>query len=324
LALIGLTALKFHLTNCGYTIKDWQLVVEWWGRNGQSHRDGIPGAIEYSLEDETFKVSLSGSNLQSVITCLRRIDRKMDFSAAKRRENQTKRVAGYDDGHPANEPFATHGDAGKKQAGVSLHQQEPQMNKPTPKISKELQQLLPCLSISERTALETDIEINGVRHAIIIDEDGNILDGMHRFQIDPKCRTIVQRGLTWPQKKAFTLRSNLHRRNLSPDQKADVREKQKVLAAELAEEGQTQEQIGATLGVDRATVSRWIDGSNVRLHNTSKPDARVKMNAAAKQEAVERVEKGEKAGASRSRLRRHGSNHSQGGEEGQRKGRAPS
>ena len=50
----------------------------------------------------------------------------------------------------------------------------------TRKLNTPYADLLPPLKTSEREALAADIKANGVLHPVVIDENGNILDGHHR------------------------------------------------------------------------------------------------------------------------------------------------
>jgi Predicted transcriptional regulators len=63
------------------------------------------------------------------------------------------------------------------------------------KLKTPYKDLLPPLKTSEREALAADIAMNGVMHPVVIDEDDNILDGHHRYEIDPGAPTYVVTGL---------------------------------------------------------------------------------------------------------------------------------
>src|SRR5262245_53944414 len=119
----------------------------------------------------------------------------------------------------------------------------------TSDIQTPFRHLLPPLTESEFEALKASIERDGVRDPVIVDEIGNILDGHNRYRIDPRAPTRVKEGLTTAQKMAFVLASNFQRRNLSPDQKAELRKRQREIALTLRAEGMKQADIGAALGV---------------------------------------------------------------------------
>ena len=63
-------------------------------------------------------------------------------------------------------------------------------------------------------------------------------DNHHRFQCDPRAPTRIERGLTEAGKKAFVLRSNVIRRNLSDAQWIDVAFKVEPLIAAKAKANQ--------------------------------------------------------------------------------------
>ena len=145
-------------------------------------------------------------------------------------------------------------------------------------IKTPFKDVLPPLKTSELEALTADIKANGVTHPIAIDEYGNILDGHHRYAIDRNAPTRVVSGLSPDEKVAYTIRANLARRNLSSDQTREIANQQKRIAQNLREADPkkwTQKAVGALLGVDQTTVSKWFS-SNMNGHNTTKtptPDA---------------------------------------------------
>ncbi len=158
-------------------------------------------------------------------------------------------------------------------------------------------ELLPPLSTTEFAALKADIKVNGVRDAVLIDEDGNILDGHNRYAIDKNAPTRVIKGLSDGEKEAFVFRANFNRRNLSVEQKQVAREKMKATAESLREEDKrkwTQKRVAEVLGVAQKTVSDWFT-SNIGGDNTGKPspDARIKLPTDAKEVVVARIESGE-------------------------------
>jgi ParB-like chromosome segregation protein Spo0J len=157
--------------------------------------------------------------------------------------------------------------------------------------------LLPPLKTSEREALAADIKANGVLHPIVIDEDGNILDGHHRYSIDRNAPTIVVKGLSDDEKRAYTIRANLARRNLTGDQTREVAKTQREIARRLRESDPnrwTQQAVGTLLGVTRQAVSLWFTDASDGESKSPPPDARVKLTTPAKEEIVRRIEAGEK------------------------------
>lgn len=168
----------------------------------------------------------------------------------------------------------------------------------TRKLNTPYADLLPPLKTSEREALAADIKANGVLHPVVIDEDGNILDGHHRYAIDRNAPTVTVQGLSEEEKQAYTIRANLARRNLSLEQTRAVEKRQREIAKKLRDTDAkrwTQQAVAALLGVARNTVSVWFS-TNVSDDNGTKaptPDARVKLNTAAKEAVVARLEAGE-------------------------------
>ncbi len=164
------------------------------------------------------------------------------------------------------------------------------------KLKTPFADLLPPLSTAEQEALKADIKANGVRDPIVIDEDGNILDGHHRYAIDKTAKTATLSGLSEAEKKAFVYRTNHARRNLSIEQRKKLLKAMKVIAKELREQDAkkyTNKTVGATLGVSEATVSRWMDTTNLHVQDACTPDARVKVPAKEKAKITDRVEAGE-------------------------------
>ena len=133
-------------------------------------------------------------------------------------------------------------------------------------------QVMPALSREEMEALRASIEMEGVREPIVVDEDGEILDGHHRHKINPDAPRRVMEGLTESEKVAFAIRSNTARRNLSFEQKKDLRNKQKETAKQLKTEDPkkyTQEVLAAILGVAQGTIAKWklFEATNIPGNN---------------------------------------------------------
>lgn len=167
----------------------------------------------------------------------------------------------------------------------------------TRKLKTPYADLLPPLKTSEREALAADIKANGVLHPVVIDEDGNILDGHHRYSMDRNAPTVTVEGLSDDEKRAYTIRANLARRNLTGDQTREVAKTQREIARRLRESDAkrwTQEAVGALLGVAQQTVASWFTNTTDGNGKSPPPDARVKLTTPAKEEIVRRIEAGEK------------------------------
>ena len=182
------------------------------------------------------------------------------------------------------------------------------------KLKTPFAELVPPLSSAEFQVLKADIEANGIRVPVMVDEDDNILDGHHRYQCDENPPTIVIEGLSDLEKKAFVIKANVARRNLSPDQKKELTRAQQKLCKELkADKKYTQKELAVMLGVSQPCVHQWLakepekSRRDINSNTTSKPheksppgrvtdpstDSRVKVNPKRKSEIAERVDAGE-------------------------------
>lgn len=114
-------------------------------------------------------------------------------------------------------------------------------------------QLLPPLTDEEYDALKASIASEGVRIAVEVDEDGNILDGHHRVKICEELGisypTNVRTGMSEVEKRSFARTVNTQRRHLSQAQK------RMVIADELRENpSDSNNAIAKRLGVSDSTV----------------------------------------------------------------------
>lgn len=115
-------------------------------------------------------------------------------------------------------------------------------------------QLLPDLTDDEYQALKDNIATFGVLHPVVVDEDGNIIDGHHRVRACDELgidypKTILP-GLTEQQKLEQSLSFNLARRHLTPEQK-------QALVADLRERGLSIRVISEQTGIPKSTVHRY-------------------------------------------------------------------
>ena len=162
--------------------------------------------------------------------------------------------------------------------------------------------LVPPLATPEYEALKASIEADRAVHdPIWVDEQNSILDGHHRHRAVGELRgeqeilinlpTRVRTGLSEPEKKAFVLASNMRRRNLSPEQKEELRETQIAVAKELRAVGKSQADIGLALGVTQQAVSLWLTPNTSPCNG--RIDNRQKLTAEERSEIHERVKAGE-------------------------------
>lgn len=87
-------------------------------------------------------------------------------------------------------------------------------------------QTMPPLSEEDAIALEKSIRTHGIQVPVLVDEDGAIIDGHHRWEIGTRCGipvpTEVREGLTEAQKVALSISLNKDRRQLTAAQKRDL------------------------------------------------------------------------------------------------------
>jgi DNA modification methylase len=92
------------------------------------------------------------------------------------------------------------------------------------KINPEYEALLPKLPPDEFEALKVSIKESGLHYPIVVNKEGIILDGHHRFRIcqelDIKPKTEVKEFSNRLLEKKFVIESNLRRRHLNTFQRA--------------------------------------------------------------------------------------------------------
>lgn len=157
----------------------------------------------------------------------------------------------------------------------------------------KLLELLPPLASYEFEALKASIAEHGVLQHVLILPDGRIIDGYHRWKIDPEAPYDT---INLDDNTAFLLglAMNTARRQLSPDQIKTLRKKQKKIALELRQTGMSQEKVAGILGVAQQTIDVWEGISITNDSNTyNPPDLRIKVTKRGKQKITERVAAGE-------------------------------
>ena len=118
----------------------------------------------------------------------------------------------------------------------------------------EKYQVMPSMPPEQFAALKADIAERGVLVPIDVDEDGDILDGHHRYRACTELGitdfpTIVRPGLSEEERRIFARKSNMLRRHLSRKQ---VRH---LIAEQLKDTPSwANNRIGQVLGTDSKTV----------------------------------------------------------------------
>lgn len=133
-------------------------------------------------------------------------------------------------------------------------------------------ELLPAMSDADLATLTADIAENGQREPIWITDDGEILDGRHRWRALAKlgtgcwCEYVSQRFISGKEELFdFVMSMNLHRRHLSDSQRA-------MLAAERATlgKGQRSKKSGKSAGVQAPTVAEAAKALQVSPRSVEK------------------------------------------------------
>ena len=152
--------------------------------------------------------------------------------------------------------------------------------------------LLPPLSAEEYAALEASIAELGQQTPVLIDEEGNIIDGHNRHRIlGDKVTTKVVSGKTDLEKKAMIYRFAGEGRQMTAEHRRELTDHMKATARGLRAEDpkkNTQTRIASMFGVARKTVRKWLTDDSVNVHNAvdpepahaPKPDGRVKYTPA--------------------------------------------
>lgn len=121
--------------------------------------------------------------------------------------------------------------------------------------------LLPPLTDEEYDTLKADIQENGILVPIILDEDGDVIDGQHRLQIASELNLTdipfeTKYGLSDDEKEDMAIGVNIHRRQMN-------REQRQALVVHLRQKGMSTRQIAEKVGVNNSTVKRDLDETTV-------------------------------------------------------------
>ena len=145
-------------------------------------------------------------------------------------------------------------------------------------VSQEYASLVPQLSAEEYESLKQSIKENGLYVPIIVNQDGIILDGHHRYKVcqelgikEPK--TLVKEFKEKLDEQLFVIDCNLRRRQLNNFQRTELALKSKSILTEIAKKNMSlggkgskdletldekgvAEEIGKIAGVSHETVRK--------------------------------------------------------------------
>jgi len=146
------------------------------------------------------------------------------------------------------------------------------------KTNQEYSSLVPQLSTEEYESLKQSIKENGLWVPIVVNKDGVILDGHHRYKacqelgIKEPYKTVTKEDFPdKPHEKMFVIDCNLTRRQLNNFQRTELALKSKSILEEIVKQneshggkgdrnltplGRVDEQIGQRAGVSRDTVRK--------------------------------------------------------------------
>lgn len=179
------------------------------------------------------------------------------------------------------------------------------------KYKKPFADVLPALTEAETQALKQRIkDEGGIHDPVLITESDEVLDGHNRLAIDPKAPTKHIPGSgDWSeaQKRAFVIRCNRGRRNLSPEADKAIEKTSKEIAADLKREGKTQKEIAVMFGVSQPRVQQWLakiisnirppykanNGDGASASTSTIPDCRTKVSDDDRDEIHRRLGDGE-------------------------------
>lgn len=114
-------------------------------------------------------------------------------------------------------------------------------------------QTMPSLSEEDAIALEKSIRTHGIQVPVLMDEEGDIIDGHHRWEIGTRCGIAVptetREGLSESEKIALSISLNIDRRQVTRQQKRDI-----IAASLKAEPEASNREHARRTGADDKTV----------------------------------------------------------------------
>lgn len=154
--------------------------------------------------------------------------------------------------------------------------------------------LWPPMSTEEFAALKADIDLHGVQELVDVTEDGEVLDGHHRLKIVPDAPTRIVEGLSPLERLAHVYRTKLVRGKPSMEQIKAIRKELIVVYLGLRDdEGRSQPEAAAMIGIPQQTLSRWGDKSKGATHVGNTYNCSVKVPKPEHATILKRAEAGE-------------------------------
>ena len=155
------------------------------------------------------------------------------------------------------------------------------------RFDEEYVSLVPAMTKEEFEELVQDIYENGQHYDIIVNPDGIVLDGRHRFlacqQLGLECRYQVRELPDRLHEKKFIIESNLHRRNLTTWQKVELGEKLLEIERELAKGRQSE---AGKLGMD---IRHKVASRDATLEDAGKATEKVAKKVGISHTTLERA-----------------------------------
>jgi len=144
-------------------------------------------------------------------------------------------------------------------------------------INQEYESLVPLLPEADYNELKKSIQTDGLYHAVIINDKGEILDGHHRYkacrELGIEFKTEVKTFDNHFAEKRFVIKSNFNRRHLEIVQRAALADELQKLEAEEAKERQKETQFSTTNQPERFPQKKGNPDSRKGRIRTKKPKA---------------------------------------------------
>jgi hypothetical protein len=146
---------------------------------------------------------------------------------------------------------------------------------------------MPDMTGQKWEEFKKDIQENGVKVPVLLDENNNIIDGHQRLracdELGIPCPTDKRDGLTEDEKQALVMSLNYHRRQLTPQQQHEVSKAaaENYKRRKAAGEDVTQAQVAKEFGIHRNRISENVNALPVQNPKTptEKPDTGIQQKS---------------------------------------------